>query len=72
MTKYGLTSKQKKLFDFIKSYMKKNSVAPSFEEMMKATGYKSKASIFHIIKQLEQRKWIIRLPGKNRSIQINR
>jgi SOS-response transcriptional repressor LexA len=51
--------------------MKKNSVAPSFEEMMKATGYKSKASIFHIIKQLEQRKWIIRLPGKNRSIQIN-
>ena len=70
MTKYGLTSKQKKLFDFIKS-MKKNSVAPSYEQMMKATGYKSKSSIFQIIKQLEQRKWLTRLPGKNRSIQIN-
>ena len=69
--KYGLTSKQKKLFDFIKSYMKKNSVAPSFEEMMKATGYKSKSYIFQIIKQLEHRKWLTRLPGKNRSIQIN-
>ncbi len=69
--KYGLSPKQKKLFDFVKSYMKKNSVAPSYEQMMKATGYKSKSSIFQIIKQLEQRKWLTRLPGKNRSIQIN-
>ena len=69
--KYGLSPKQKKLFDFVKSYMKKNSVAPSYEQMMKATGYKSKSSIFQIINQLEQRKLLTRLPGKNRSIQIN-
>jgi len=40
--------------------------------MMEATGYKSKNSINKIIKQLEERQWITRLPGKNRSIQINR
>jgi len=68
--KYGLTAKQKKLFDFIKSYMKKQSVAPSYQDMMDATGYKSKSSLNAIVNQLEQRKWITRLKGKHRSIQI--
>jgi len=70
--KYGLSPRQKKLFDFIKSYMKKTPVAPSYDEMMIATGYKSKDSISKIVKQLEERKWITRLPGKNRSIQISK
>ena len=70
--KYGLSPRQKKLFDFIKSYMKKTPVAPSYDEMMIATGYKSKDSISKIVKQLEERKWITRLPGKNRSIQVSK
>ena len=70
--KYGLSPRQKKLFDCIKSYMKKTPVAPSYDEMMIATGYKSKDSISKIVKQLEERKWITRLPGKNRSIQISK
>jgi len=69
--KYGLSPRQKIVFDYIKSYMKKQPVAPSYEEMMIATGYKSKSAVFNIIKQLEERKWITRLPGKNRSIRIN-
>ena len=69
---YGLSPRHKKLFDFIKSYMKKTPVAPSYDEMMIATGYKSKDSISKIVKQLEERKWITRLPGKNRSIQISK
>ena len=68
--RYGLTEKQKKIFYFIKSYMSKNPVAPSYEDIMKATGYKSRNSINVIVKQLEERKWITRLPGKSRSIQI--
>ena len=52
--------------------MKKTPVAPSYDEMMEATGYKSKDSISKIVKQLEERKWITRLPGKNRSIQISK
>ena len=69
--KYGLSPRHKKVFDFIKSYMNKPPVAPSYQEMMEATGYKSKSAIHNIIKQLEERKWITKLPGKNRSIQIN-
>ena len=69
--KYGLSPRQKKIFDFIKSYMKKEPVAPSYEEMMRAAGLKSKSGVHNIVKQLEERKWIKRLPGKNRSIQIN-
>ena len=51
--------------------MKTQPVAPSYQEMMEATGYKTKSAISNIVKQLEERKWIKRLPGKNRSIQIN-
>ena len=69
--KYGLSPRQKKIFDFIKSYMKKEPVAPSYEEMMRAAGLKSKSGVHKIVRQLEERKWIKRLPGKNRSIQIN-
>ena len=69
--KYGLSPRQKKVFDFIKSYMNTQPVAPSYEEMMVATGYKSKSAISNIVKQLEERKWITRLPGKIRSIRIN-
>ena len=68
---YGLTPRQKKLFDFIKSYMKKEPVAPSYEEMMRAAGLKSKSGVHKIVRQLEERKWITRLPGKNRSIRIS-
>ena len=68
--KYGLSPRHKKVFDFIKSYMKKTPVAPSYQEMMEATGYKSKSAIHNIFKQLEERKWITKLPGKNLRIQI--
>ena len=70
--KYGLSPRHKKVLDYIKSYMKKTPVAPSYQEMMEATGYKSKNSINKIILQLEARKWITRLPGKTRSIQISK
>ena len=70
--KYGLTEKQLKLFNYIKSYMKKKPIAPSYDEMKVAVGLKSKSGIGAILKQLEDRKWITKLTGKHRSIQINR
>ena len=70
--KYGLSQRHKKVFDFIKSYMKKKPIAPSYDEMKVAVGLKSKSGIGAILKQLEDRKWITKLTGKHRSIQINR
>jgi|TARA_Y100000361_G_C10977150_1_gene247070 repressor LexA len=69
---YGLTPRQKKLFDFIKSYMKKEPVAPSYEEMMRAAGLRSKSGVHKIVLNLEARGWLTRLPGKNRSIRISK
>jgi repressor LexA len=52
--------------------MKKKPIAPSYEEMKVAVGLKSKSGIGAILQQLEDRKWIKKLTGKHRSIQINR
>ena len=68
--KYGLSPKQNKVLDFIKSYMKDKPVAPNYTEIMAATGFKSKNSVHRILKDLEEKKWIARLPGKSRSIKI--
>jgi|TARA_X000001388_G_C2225899_1_gene121119 repressor LexA len=70
MDQYGLTAKQLKLFKFIKNYIAKKNISPSYEEMKMAVGLKSKNSINKRVSQLEDRKWIKRLPGKARSIQI--
>ena len=67
---YGVTDKQLKLFNFIKNYISKNIISPSYDEMKTAIGLKSKCGIAARIEQLEQRGWLKKLPGKNRSIQI--
>ena len=70
MDQYGLTAKQQKCFKFIKNYIAKKTVPPSYQEIAEAVGLKSKNSINARVNQLEDRKWIKRLPGKARSIQI--
>ena len=70
MKKFSLNLKQMDLFIFIKDYIDKNNVAPSYEEMKKGTGGSTKCTIFTKINQLQERGWITKLPGKNRSITI--
>jgi repressor LexA len=67
---YGLTSKQLKLYKFIKSYIAKKTISPSFDEMKKAIGLKSKSGVKQIVDQLENRKWITTLKARARSIRI--
>jgi len=67
---YGLTAKQLKLFIFIKEYINKNTISPSYDEMKEAIGLKSKCGISARIDQLQQRGWLKKLPGKSRSIQV--
>tara|TARA_E500000318_G_C3438159_1_gene163886 strand:- start:384 stop:602 length:219 start_codon:yes stop_codon:yes gene_type:complete len=70
MQQYGLTEKQLKLFKFIKNYITKNKISPSYEEMKVAIGLKSKCSIQKKIEQLQDRGWLTKLHGKSRSIKI--
>jgi repressor LexA len=68
--KYGVTKKQLELFNFIKNYIIKNTISPSFEEMKNAVGLNSKCTVSARLKQLEERGWIEKKIGKNRSIII--
>ena len=70
MKKFNITKKQRDLFNFIKDYIDKNNMAPSYEEMKEGTGCTTKCTIFTKINQLQDRGWITKLPGKNRSITI--
>ena len=65
-----LTKKQKELFDFLKEYIKKNQISPSFEEMKEAVNLKSKSGIHRLITSLEQRGFIKRLKHRARAMEI--
>jgi len=67
---YGLTSRQLKLYKFVKSYIAKKTISPSFDEMKKAVGLKSKSGVKQIVDQLEDRKWITTLKARARSIRV--
>ncbi len=65
-----LTKKQKELFDYLKEYITKNQISPSFEEMKEAVNLKSKSGIHRLITSLEQRGFIKRLKHKARAMEI--
>jgi repressor LexA len=67
-----LTRRQKQLYDFIVAYMKKEHVAPSFDEMRSALGHASKGNIHGLLTRLEDRGFIRRLPNRARAIEIVR
>jgi len=65
-----LTRKQKILFEYLNSFIKKNGIAPSFEEMKNALNLKSKSGIHRLVVSLEQRGFIKRLKHKARAMEI--
>jgi hypothetical protein len=69
--KMGLTAKQHKLLTFIVAYTKRHGgVCPSYEEMTKAIGVKSKSGIHRLVIALEERGHIIRMPDRARAIEV--
>ncbi len=65
-----LTRKQQELFDYIEGYITENTTAPSFDEMMKAMGFRSKSGVHKIIVALERRGYIRRHFGCARAIML--
>ncbi len=63
-----VTKKQLQLFDFIKEYVSKNGVAPSFQEMQNYLGLKSKSNVHRLIGALEQQHLLHRTPKMARSV----
>ena len=66
-----LTVKQKDLLDYLKSYYSEKMVFPTFDEMRYKLNIKSKSGIHKLLKSLEEKKYIKRLPHKARALTIN-
>ena len=66
-----MTPNMKRLLLFINEYYTKHEYMPTYDEMRKEMGYKSKNSISMLIIKLEQRKELKRLYGYRRNIELN-
>ena len=62
-----LTAKQAKLLNYLRHQIETVG-CPSFEEMKEAMGLKSKSGIHRLIKALEERGHIHRMPDRARAI----
>ncbi|GMX58528.1 MAG: hypothetical protein MCSN_1820 [Candidatus Microsyncoccus archaeolyticus] len=65
-----LTPKQKILFDYIKDYIRKNGVSPSYEEMKKKLKVSSLSSVHEYIEALAKKGFIEKNGNSARSIEI--
>ncbi|MCR4282252.1 MAG: transcriptional repressor LexA [Bauldia sp.] len=67
-----LTHKQMELLTFVHERLKESGVPPSFDEMKDALDLRSKSGIHRLIKALEERGFIKRLPNRARAIEVIR
>jgi len=67
-----LTRKQHELLLFIHDRLAESGVSPSFEEMKDALDLKSKSGVHRLIRALEERDFIRRLPNRARALEVLR
>jgi repressor LexA len=67
-----LTRKQHELLVFVHQRLKESGIPPSFDEMKDALDLRSKSGIHRLIKALEERGFIKRLPNRARAIEVIR
>jgi repressor LexA len=67
-----LTRKQHELLVFVHDRLRESGVPPSFDEMKDALDLRSKSGIHRLIKALEERGFIRRLPNRARAIEVIR
>ena len=65
-----MTPRQRQCLDFISSFWEEHNYAPSFGEIAKALGAKSRSSVTPLVSKLEGRGYIERTPNLARSIRV--
>lgn len=68
----GLSPKQRTLLSLLDATMKTRGVCPSYAEMQKSLGVKSKGCVHRLIVEMERRGHIRRLRNKARAIEVIR
>jgi len=60
-----LTERQRRVYEFLRDYVRREGVSPSYEEIRRVLGFRSHNSVYKHLKQLE-RKGYVRSPWGNR------
>lgn len=68
--KLNLTACQRSVLTFIKGYIEKEGLAPSYTEIAAHMGVESKSSVHRVVRGLEERGHIRRMPNRSRSITL--
>lgn len=66
-----MTPKQESFLSYVKEFYKKHKIIPTYEEIMKDTGLKSKASVHRYLHLLEQEGLLKIKTAKARGIEFN-
>jgi repressor LexA len=66
----GLTSKQRACLDAIEMHLAQTRTMPSVEDLRLALGFSSKAGALRLLRQLDERGYISRLPHRARAIRL--
>jgi len=67
-----LTKRQKDLLTVLDREIKRTGVTPSYNEMKDALGLASKSGVYRLVRALDERGFIRRLPGRARAIEVVR
>ena len=68
--KHVLTTRELEVLNFIEFYRQSSAASPSFEDVKLGAGMKSLSHAAKVIYSLEEKGWIVRKPGKWRSITL--
>lgn len=66
----GLTRQQRACLDAIETHLARTRTMPSVEDLRLALGFASKAAVLRLLRQLEERGRIARLPHRARAIRL--
>lgn len=69
MTRYGLTPEQARCLEVIQAFLDRG-VSPSYDEVRAVLGLQSKAGVNRLVVALEERGFLVRLPGRARSLRL--
>lgn len=67
---WGLTTRQKRILNYLVSYADREGFPPSFREIMDAVGLVSASSVHHQIRTLDALGLIRVVPGQARAIDV--
>lgn len=66
----GLTAPQRACLDAIEAYLSRTRTMPSVEDLRVSLGLSSKAGVLRLLRQLEERGRIARVPLRARAIRL--